>query len=261
LQAGNDEDIVGMSELKRYRTAVGKLLYLAKWTRPDISNIVRELSRFVTKAQRAHVVALDRVMEYCLNTKDRGMVIKPEGNWNSKKDGIRMKVEGYSDSDYAKDLDGRRSVSGYGVFVNKAPVCVKSKMQESVTLSVTEAELVAATQCVQEMLYVKKVIESIGLHVELPMILKMDNKGAKDLINNWSVGGRMRHIEVKYYFLRELKEKGLIKVEWIRSEDNCSDIFTKNLSRVTFNKHIQRFCEDETKGEGNLKGEGVGSTV
>ena len=71
----------------------------------------------------------------------------------------------------------------------------------------------------------------------------------------------MRHIEVKYYFLRELKEKGLIKVEWICSEDNCSDIFTKNLNGVAFNKHIQMFCGDEAKGEGNLKGEGVGSTV
>jgi hypothetical protein len=70
------------------------------------------------------------------------------------------------------------------------------------------------------MLYVKKVIESIELYVELPMTLRMDSKGAKDIINNWSVGGRMRHIEVKYYFLRELKEKGLIKVEWICSEDN-----------------------------------------
>jgi hypothetical protein len=170
-------------------------------------------------------------------------------------------VEGFSDSEYAKDLDSRKSVSGYGVFVKKAPVSVKSKMQESVTLTVTEAELVAATQCVQEMLYVKKVIESIGLCVELPMTLRMDNKGAKDLINNWSVGGRMRHIEVKYYFLRELKEKGLIKVEWIRSEDNCSDIFTKNLNSVAFNKHIQMFCGIEERGDGNLKGEGVGSTV
>ncbi len=88
------------------------------------------------------------------------------------------------------------------------------------------------------MLYVKKVIELIGLYVKLPMTLRMDNKGAKDLSNSWSVGGRMRHIKVKYYFLRELKEKYLIKVEWICSEDNCSNIFTKNLNGAAFNKHI-----------------------
>jgi hypothetical protein len=106
-------------------------------------------------------VALERLMGYCLSTKDRGMTIAPLGSWNGDKEGNKFIVEGFSDSDYAKDLDSRKSVSGYGVFVNKAPVSVKSKMQESVTLSVTEAELVAATQCVQEMLYVKKVIESI----------------------------------------------------------------------------------------------------
>ena len=54
------------------------------------------------------------------------------------------------------------------------------------------------------------------------MILKIDNKEAKDLINNWSVAGRMRHIEVKYFFLREMKGKGVIKVERICSENNCN---------------------------------------
>ena len=58
----------------------------------------------------------------------------------------------------------------------------KSKMQDCVTLSVTEAELVAATNCVQDMIYTKKVLESVGLQVELPMILHVDNKGAKDLV-------------------------------------------------------------------------------
>jgi uncharacterized protein YlbG (UPF0298 family) len=229
--------------------------------RPDISNIVRELSRFVTKAQRAHVVALERLMVYCLSTKDRGMMIAPIGDWKGNREKIKLLVEGYSDSDYARDLNSYRSVSEYGVFINKAPVCVKSKRHESVSLLVTEEELVAAIQCVQEMLYVKKVIESIELYVELPMSLTMDSKGAKDIINNWSVGGRMRHIEVKYYFLRELKEKGLIKVEWIYSEDNCSDIFTKHLNGAAFHKHIQMFCGSEIRGEGNLKGEGVGNTV
>jgi hypothetical protein len=63
-------------------------------------------------------------------------------------------------------------------------------------------------QCIQEMLHVKKVIESIGLYVELPMTHRMDNKGAKDLIHILSVGGRMRHIEVKYYFFKRTEREG-----------------------------------------------------
>ena len=72
-------------------------------------------------------------------------------------------------------------------------------MQECVTLSVTEAELVAATSCAQEMLYIKKVLDSIGIGINLPIILKVDNKGVKDLINNWSVGGRTNIFQLSIF--------------------------------------------------------------
>ena len=55
------------------------------------------------------------------------------------------------------------------------------------------------------MLYVMRTIESLGLKVEKPMILQVDNKGAVNLANNWSIGGRTRHIEVREYFLQELE--------------------------------------------------------
>ena len=67
------------------------------------------------------------------------------------------------------------------------------------------------------------------------MILEIDNKGAVDLANNWSSGGRTRH--VKLNFLRDLKEEGLIKVIWIAGTDNNADLFTKNLAGPAFNKH------------------------
>jgi len=162
--------------------------------------------------------------------------IKPtklHNNWHE--------IVGYSDSDYAKDSETRRSVSGYAVFLNNSPVQWKSKMQECVSLSVTEAELIAATSCAQEMMYVKKVLELTGMKIKLPMTLQMDNKGAKDLINNWSVGGRTRHIAVKYFYLRELKEQKIIEIEWISSEANVSDLFTKNLSGKTFHYHASKF--------------------
>ena len=63
-------------------------------------------------------------------------------------------------------------------------------MMPIIALSVTEAELYAATQCAQDMLFVMRVMESMGLRVKKPMNLFVDNKGAVDLANNWSVGGR-----------------------------------------------------------------------
>ncbi len=64
-------------------------------------------------------------------------------------------------------------------------------------------------------MYAKNLIESIGLKVELPVKLEFNNKGAVDLINSFSVGGRTRHIDVKQCFLRELKEAKQFVVYWI----------------------------------------------
>jgi len=179
-----------------------------------------------------------------VNTKDQGLTLIPTGKWKGVNDNTAFKVTGYSDSDYAKDGETRRSVTGYCVFLNDAPIAMKSKMQEAVTLSVTEAELVAATQCMQEMLYIKKMIETLGMKVKLLMTLEVDNKGAKDLMDGWSVGGRTRHIDVRYFFLRELKEKGIAKVEWVQSQNNPSDLFTKNLNSEMFRKHSRVFVKE-----------------
>jgi hypothetical protein len=71
------------------------------------------------------------------------------------------------------------------------------------------------------------------------MVLEMDNKGTVDLVNNWSATGHTRHICTKIYFLRELKEEGLLKVVWLPNEHMLSDIFTKNVGGIDFHKHYK----------------------
>ena len=66
------------------------------------------------------------------------------------------------------------------------------------------------------------------------MILKVDNKGTKDLVNNWSVGGQTGHIDTRNYFIHELEEQDIIKTKWRSGNDNSSDLFTKNLASPTF---------------------------
>jgi hypothetical protein len=87
---------------------------------------------------------------------------------------------------------------------------------------------VAAVSCVQDMLLQMRILETLGLKVKKPMILEIDNKGAKDLANNWSVGGCTRHMDVRDYFLRDLKEDGVITVQWIPTNDNGNDLFTSS---------------------------------
>ncbi len=87
----------------------------------------------------------------------------------------------------------------------------------------------AAVLCVQDMLYQWNMLESIGLKVELPMILEMDNKEVFNPVNVFSVGGCTQHIDVKQCFLQELKEAEVLVVKWIPGWANEADIFTKNL--------------------------------
>ena len=77
------------------------------------------------------------------------------------------------------------------------------------------------------------------------MTLKLDNGGAKDLIDNWTIGGRTRHIETKQCFLRELKEQGVIEAVWIPGETNTADIGTKNLGRKLFERHAKVMVGDD----------------
>jgi hypothetical protein len=92
------------------------------------------------------------------------------------------------------------------------------------------------------MLFIMRVLLSMELKVQLPMILEIDNKRAKDLIDYWSFRGRLCHVEVKQFFFRELNEQRLLKVKWLNSESNTSDIFTKNLGGPLFNQHASAIC-------------------
>jgi hypothetical protein len=149
LQIIEGNEVLNVVDMKQYQAGVGKLLYLSRWSHPDISNSVCELSRFTSRAQESHIKAIKRLMDYCWGTKNRGLIIKQSGKWTGKVDGRKFVIKGMSDSDYAKDLDTRRSVSGYSVFLNGAPFAMKRKMQDVVTLSISEAELIAATHCIQ----------------------------------------------------------------------------------------------------------------
>jgi hypothetical protein len=85
----------------------------------------------------------------------------------------------------------------------------------------------------------KNVLKLLGLQVETPMVLQMDNKGAVDLINSFSVGGRTCHIDVQQCFLRELKEAKIMVVTWIPGTENEADMFTKNLDGTVFKQYAE----------------------
>ena len=239
-----DGQEVNSMEQTKFRSGVGKMLHLMRWSRPDIWNAVRELSRRMVKSNYDHMKAMLRVMKYCVDTNNLGWYLQPERNWDGCNKDFEFKLMGKADSNFATYSETRQSITGYFVMLEQAVVTAKSGMQKIVALSVTEAEVIALVMCVQEMLYIAKVLESMDLKVEKPMKVFSDNKGAVDLANGWSVAGNTKHMEVRIMFLRELKESGALQVEWISTASNEADIFTKNVEAKLFQRHVSTFCKN-----------------
>jgi hypothetical protein len=183
LQKVDPKDWLSDELQSKYRSGIGKLLHMMKWTRPEILNAVQELSQFMAHANLPHLKEMYRAMKYCVGTPNRGLFLKPTKKWD-KDSNFEFEITGRLDSNFAKDPERHRSVNGYSTFLCGASVTTRSRMQGSVTLDVTSAEFVSGTQCAQETLFNMRVLESMGLKVTKPMMLEMDNKGAVDLSKN-----------------------------------------------------------------------------
>ena len=118
-----DEEVLLKEEHSKYRTGTDKLLHVTRWSRPDIWNATRELTRVVRGSNRNHYLTMLKYMKYCIRIKDREWVLKPTRKWDGKK-GFNFRISSRSDSDYAKCLATRRSVSDYNVKLEGAVVIV-----------------------------------------------------------------------------------------------------------------------------------------
>jgi hypothetical protein len=228
-------------EQTKYRSGVGMLLYLVKHSRPDIANAVRELTKVLDGATTAHWKALLRAIKYVFDTKMHALKLQPICTNDQQ-----LYLESYSDSEFAGDRETRASVYGYITFFCGAPISWKSKSNKSVTLSSTEAEYYAASEAAKELVFVKNLIEGLNQlkKLKLPMTLRMDNTGAIYLANNQTTGPRTKHIDIRVHYVRDMINDGTIKTLFVKTDDNTSDIFTKNTSEALFIKHTDKFMED-----------------
>jgi hypothetical protein len=232
-----DEAVLSKAQQTEYQSGVGMLLYLIKHSRPDINNAVRELTKVMDKATEAHYKAMLRIMQYIMETQHDGLHIKPSVN-----DGI-FKLQGKADSEFCGNRDTRVSVYGFILYFCDVPISWRSKRGKSVTLSSTEAEYFAISELAKEILFVKNALETMGITVEYPMIIHTDNVGAIYLSNNHTTSQRTRHIDTGYHFVREFIEDNIIKIVFVRSEENEADIFTKNMATNLFLKHKEKLVK------------------
>ena len=176
-----------------------------------------------------------------MDTEHYGLKLKP------KKQDELLYLDGVSDSKYAGDKDNRISVYGYILYFCEAPIAWKSKAGKSVTLSSTEAEYFAASEVAKEVIYTKQLVESMGFKIKLPIVIRVDNVGAIYIANNHTMSQRTKHIDICAHFVQEFIADGILKIVFIRSEDNDADIFTKNTTEDLFIKHSSKNVEGVDK--------------
>jgi hypothetical protein len=207
----------------RYRELVGKILYLSNTVRPDLAYVSGVLSRFAAAPTSEHWKAGVRVLKYLAGTKDLGLVWCKGGS----------AVHGFVDSDYAGDLDGRKSTSGSVFISGTAAISWSSKLQPVAALSTVEAEYISMCSGVQEALWLSKLVADFGGLVE-GFPLYTDNTGALTNIKGSPASQRTKHIDVRYHRIRDEVQLGRIAPFYVPTADNPADCFTKALPKPAF---------------------------
>lgn len=189
--------------------------------------VVSIISRYMEFPKEMHLLAAKRILQYLKGTVEFGLFYKRER---------KSDLFGFTDSDYAGDLDDKRSTSGHVFMLGTGAVSWSSKKQTSVTLSTTETEFVAATSCSCQAIWFRKILEKLHFKQEGATTAYCDSSSAIKLSKNHVLHGRSKHIYVKFHFLRDLTEKGVIDLIYCRSEDQVADILTRPLKLHVFQK-------------------------
>ncbi|CAL1357768.1 unnamed protein product [Linum trigynum] len=204
-----------------YASAVGSLMYAMVCTRPDLAHAVSVVSRFMIQPGKEHWQAVKRIFRYLKGTPDVGISFGSD---------TECLVSGYSDSDYAGDVDTRRSMTGYVFTLGSSVVSWKATLQSAVTLSTTEAEYNALTEAAKEGIWLKGLVGDLGLHHDQAVVY-CDSLSAICLAKDQVHHERTKHIDVRYHFLRTEKR---IKVKKVGTADNPADMFTKPVPHGKF---------------------------
>ncbi|GAA0153040.1 transmembrane signal receptor [Lithospermum erythrorhizon] len=205
-------------------------MYLTN-TRPDIMYATCLISRYMSRPTELHLQAAKRILRYLKGSMNLGILYQ--------RNSIKGELKAYTDSDYAGDYDDRKSTSGYVFVLNDGAISWGSKKQPIVTLSTTEAEYVATTACVCQLIWMKRILKTLNYEDRDCTEIRCDNSSTIKLSKNPVFHGRCKHIEVRYHFLRDLVKEGVISLSYCRSEDQMANIMTKALKMEVFQKQVR----------------------
>ena len=248
---GQDKDGKPFSEDWEYASIVGMLMYLAQNTRPDIAFAVHQCARFTHNPKHSHSVGVKRIIRYLQGTKDKGMILQPNSS---------LQADCYVDADFAglwgvehdQDPICVKSRTGYLITYKNCPLHWASKLQSQVALSTMEAEYIALSQSMRDLIPLREIIKELQTYVfksssnlqtstlstafePIPeSTVFEDNDSCLRLASLGKITPRTKHIAIPYHFFRSKIEELEIKVVAIDTKKQLADQFTKGLPEQQF---------------------------
>jgi hypothetical protein len=228
-----------------YRRIVGKLNFLEKSTRPDLSYASHQCARFSSDPKREHGNAIKWLGRYLLGTKDKGLIYRPKAG-----KGLELWVDASFldnwDPEIAdEDRDTARSRYGYVVKYEDCPIMWASKLQTEIALSTTEAEYIGLSHALRQVIPMMELLNEMKLHgvpiepavPEVHCKVFEDNSGALEMAKVPKVRPRTKFLNVKLHHFRSWVERKALSLFKCTTEDQQADIFNKALSVEPFKRH------------------------
>lgn len=202
-----------------YRALIGRLLYL-RITRPDITYDVHSLGQFMYSHTNVHLQATHRILKYIKNNPGQGLFYSATSE---------PCLNAFADSDWAICYDSRRSVTGYCVYLGNSLITLKSKKQDVVSNSSTEADYRSMSQVTCEFLWLQQLLTSLCVRVTTPAKLFCNNKSAMYIATNHVFHEPTKHVEIDCHTVRDQMKNGFLRLMHVSSANQHADILTKPL--------------------------------
>ena len=226
-----------------YRSLIGKLNYLEKGTRSDISYITHQCARFTSNPKAMHAKAIRWIARYLKGTREKGFVMSPD-----QTKGIEVYVDadfsGNWHRDDSSDVSTARSRHGYIIKYMNCPIIWKSQLQHEIALSSTESEYTGLSYALREVIPIINLLQEMKDYGYIPpsnapeIKCKVfeDNSGALHMANVHKYRPRTKHLNVKLHHFRQHVDEGKITIVPIESENQQADYLTKPVRYETLTR-------------------------
>ena len=205
---------------------IGCLMYATTSTRPDIAYAVHQLCKVMHKPTPAVMAEVDHLLSYLARNAGLGLTYSRE----------HMRLSGFADASW----ETKTSTSGWLVLWQSAALTWGSRKQKSIALSTCEAEIIALSEAAKDVIYLRKLVKGLGAAEPGPTHLSTDSKSARDVSYNPEHHDRMKHVERRHFYVRDMVETFEIEVPYVCTDQNPADFLTKPMKSASRFRELRR---------------------